>query len=292
MRSYNPVPRATPGQIKKAVQLLLEAKRPMVYTGGGVILSDASGQLRELVRLLGFPCTNTLMGLGALSRRPTRSSSACSACTARTRPTWRCSTATCCSPIGARFDDRVIGNPAHFAAEPAQDHPHRHRPVVDLQAREGRRADRRRRRRRARGCAQDSSNRRQRARPSDAEGVVEADRGVAAQGLPAGTTARPRSSSRSSCSRSSTRSPRATRSSRPTSASTRCGRRSTTSSTSRGAGSTRAASARWASACRRRWACRWSIRARRWRASPARRRSRCASRSSRPASSTACRSRS
>ena len=64
MRSYNPVTKGHPGQIKKAVQLLLEAERPMIYAGGGVILSDASPQLTEFVRHLGFPCTNTLMGLG------------------------------------------------------------------------------------------------------------------------------------------------------------------------------------------------------------------------------------
>ena len=66
MRSYNPVRKGHPGQIKKAAQLLLEAKRPMVYTGGGVILSNASSQLTRVVRLLGYPCTNTLMGLGGL----------------------------------------------------------------------------------------------------------------------------------------------------------------------------------------------------------------------------------
>jgi len=65
MRSYNPVIKAHPGQIKKAVELMLAAKRPMMYTGGGVILSEGSAALTELVRLLGFPCTNTLMGLGA-----------------------------------------------------------------------------------------------------------------------------------------------------------------------------------------------------------------------------------
>ncbi|MDH5579540.1 MAG: thiamine pyrophosphate-binding protein, partial [Betaproteobacteria bacterium] len=65
MRSYNPVKKGHAGQIKKAVQLLLEAKRPMVYTGGGVVLSDAAPQLRALVQQLGLPCTNTLMGLGA-----------------------------------------------------------------------------------------------------------------------------------------------------------------------------------------------------------------------------------
>src|SRR6266513_1187148 len=66
LRSYNPVTKGHAGQIKKAVQLLLDAKRPMIYTGGGVILSNASPQLTRLVRQLGYPCTNTLMGLGGL----------------------------------------------------------------------------------------------------------------------------------------------------------------------------------------------------------------------------------
>ena len=65
MRSYNPVTKGHPGQIKKAVDLLLAAKRPMIYTGGGIVLGEASKALTELVRLLGYPCTNTLMGLGA-----------------------------------------------------------------------------------------------------------------------------------------------------------------------------------------------------------------------------------
>jgi acetolactate synthase-1/2/3 large subunit len=65
MRSYNPVTRGHPRQIKKAVELILSAKRPMIYTGGGVILCDASEPLREFVRILAYPCTNTLMGLGA-----------------------------------------------------------------------------------------------------------------------------------------------------------------------------------------------------------------------------------
>src|SRR5690606_23336504 len=64
MRSYNPVVKGHAGQIKKAVKLLLEAKRPMIYTGGGVILGNASAELAQLVKMLGFPCTNTLMGLG------------------------------------------------------------------------------------------------------------------------------------------------------------------------------------------------------------------------------------
>ena len=65
LRSYNPVIKGHPGQIKKAVDLILSAKRPMVYTGGGIILGEASAQLTEFVRLLGYPITQTLMGLGA-----------------------------------------------------------------------------------------------------------------------------------------------------------------------------------------------------------------------------------
>jgi len=65
MRSYNLVTRGHAGQIKKAVDLLLAAKRPMIYTGGGVVQGNGSELLTELVRMLGFPITNTLMGLGA-----------------------------------------------------------------------------------------------------------------------------------------------------------------------------------------------------------------------------------
>src|SRR5512134_370279 len=65
MRSYNPVLKGHAGQIKKAIQLILQSKRPMIYTGGGVIQAGAAAELTELVRGLGYPCTNTLMGLGA-----------------------------------------------------------------------------------------------------------------------------------------------------------------------------------------------------------------------------------
>lgn len=65
MRSYNPATRGHSGQIKKAVQLLLGAKRPMIYSGGGVVQGNASHLLKELVDLLNYPVTNTLMGLGA-----------------------------------------------------------------------------------------------------------------------------------------------------------------------------------------------------------------------------------
>ena len=64
MRSYNPVTKGHSRQIKRAAELILSAKRPVIYAGGGVILSNAAQQLTELVQMLNFPCTNTLMGLG------------------------------------------------------------------------------------------------------------------------------------------------------------------------------------------------------------------------------------
>ncbi len=65
MRSYCPATKGHPGQIKKAVDLILNAQRPMIYSGGGVVLGNASAELTELTRMLNFPITNTLMGLGA-----------------------------------------------------------------------------------------------------------------------------------------------------------------------------------------------------------------------------------
>ena len=64
LRSYNPVTKGHLGQIKKALKLLTEAKRPMVYSGGGVVLGDASEHLIKLIQSLGLPITSTLMGLG------------------------------------------------------------------------------------------------------------------------------------------------------------------------------------------------------------------------------------
>lgn len=116
MRSYNPVIRGHAGQIKKAVQLILEAKRPMIYTGGGVILSDASPQLTELVRVLGFPCTNTLMGLGGYPATDNQFVGMLGM-----HGTYEANMAMqhcdVLVAVGARFDDRVIGNPKHFFNE-------------------------------------------------------------------------------------------------------------------------------------------------------------------------------
>ena len=114
MRSYNPVRKGHAGQIRKAVQLLLSARRPYIYTGGGVILGEAAAELRELVDLLGFPCTNTLMGLGAIpASEPKFLGMLGMHGTYEANMTMQhCDVLLA---VGARFDDRVIGNPKHFA---------------------------------------------------------------------------------------------------------------------------------------------------------------------------------
>ena len=113
LRSYNPVTKGHAGQIKKAVQLLLEAKRPMVYAGGGVILNDAGPQLTRLVRLLGFPCTTTLMGLGGFpGTDPQFTGMPGMHGTYETNMAMQ--NCDVLLAVGARFDDRVIGNPQHF----------------------------------------------------------------------------------------------------------------------------------------------------------------------------------
>ena len=117
MRSYNPVRKGHAGQIKKAVQLILDAKRPMVYSGGGVILSNAASQLTEFVRLLGFPCTNTLMGLGAFPGTD-RQFLGMPGMHGTYETNMAMQNCDVLLAIGARFDDRVIGNPAHFAQNP------------------------------------------------------------------------------------------------------------------------------------------------------------------------------
>ena len=115
MRSYSPVRRGHGGQIRKAVQLLMAAKRPYIYSGGGVILGNASAELRELVDLLGFPCTNTLMGLGAYpSSDPKFLGMLGMHGTYEANMTMQ--NCDVLLAVAARFDDRVIGNPAHFAS--------------------------------------------------------------------------------------------------------------------------------------------------------------------------------
>ncbi len=113
MRSYNPVTKGHPGQIKKAIQLLAAAKRPMIYTGGGVILGDASVELTQLVRTLGFPVTNTLMGLGGYPATD-RQFVGMLGMHGTYEANLAMQNCDVLFAIGARFDDRVIGNPKHF----------------------------------------------------------------------------------------------------------------------------------------------------------------------------------
>ncbi len=117
MRSYSPVVKGHQGQIRKAVQLLLEAKRPMIYTGGGIVLANAAEELTRLTRLLGAPVINTLMGLGGYPASDRQYLGM-----PGMHGTYEANMAMHHSDVllavGARFDDRVIGSPEDFAREP------------------------------------------------------------------------------------------------------------------------------------------------------------------------------
>jgi len=117
LRSYNPVTKGHLGQIKKALKLLTEAKRPMVYSGGGVILGDASEYLMKLIQSLGLPITSTLMGLGAFPASDPKFLGMLGM-----HGTYEANMAmqNCdvLLAVGARFDDRVIGNTTHFLSAP------------------------------------------------------------------------------------------------------------------------------------------------------------------------------
>jgi len=115
MRSYNPVRKGHGGQIRKALQLLLSAKRPYIYTGGGVLMSNAAPELRTLVDLLGYPVTHTLMGLGAYpaTDRKFLGMLGMHGTIEANHAMQNCDVLLA---VGARFDDRVIGNPKHFAS--------------------------------------------------------------------------------------------------------------------------------------------------------------------------------
>ncbi len=114
MRSYNPVRKGHGGQIRKALQLLMSAKRPYIYTGGGVLLGNASQELRTLVDMLGYPVTNTLMGLGAYPASAPKflGMLGMHGTIEANNAMQHCDVLLA---VGARFDDRVIGNPKHFA---------------------------------------------------------------------------------------------------------------------------------------------------------------------------------
>ncbi|GAB6079399.1 biosynthetic-type acetolactate synthase large subunit [Hydrogenophilus hirschii] len=117
MRSYNPVVKGHPGQIRKAAQALLAAKRPMIYTGGGVVLGNAAPELRALVKKLGYPITQTLMGLGAFpgSDKQFLGMPGMHGTYEANMALHHCDVLLA---VGARFDDRVVGNVSHFLQEP------------------------------------------------------------------------------------------------------------------------------------------------------------------------------
>ena len=114
MRSYNPINEEHPEQLKEAIRLIMGSKRPMVYAGGGVILGNATSQLTRFVQMLNFPCTNTLMGLGGYPATDKQFVGMLGM-----HGTYEANMAmqNCdvLIAVGARFDDRVIGNPKHFS---------------------------------------------------------------------------------------------------------------------------------------------------------------------------------
>ena len=113
MRSYNPTLKGHPGQIKRAVDLILTAKRPMIYSGGGVILSGAHEELTEFTRYLEAPITNTLMGLGGYPGDDNQFVGMLGM-----HGTYEANMAMhdcdVLIAVGARFDDRVTGDVKQF----------------------------------------------------------------------------------------------------------------------------------------------------------------------------------
>ncbi len=116
MRSYNPVVRGHSGQMRKALDLILSAKRPMIYTGGGVVLDDAADELVRFTRTLGYPITNTLMGLGAYPGTDPQFIGMLGM-----HGTYEANMAMhhcdVLIGVGARFDDRVVGDVNKFCPE-------------------------------------------------------------------------------------------------------------------------------------------------------------------------------
>ena len=121
IRSYNPTVVGHPGQIKKAMDLINQAEKPMIYAGGGVTLANAHEELRHFTDKTGIPITVTLMGLGAFPethplamRMPGMHGSCCA--------NYAFSDADLVIAIGARFDDRVTGNLERFSQKSKKIH--------------------------------------------------------------------------------------------------------------------------------------------------------------------------
>lgn len=114
MRSYPAPSKSQPSEIVTAVEAILNAKKPVVYTGGGIVLAHAQEELRDFVKTLGFPCTNTLMGLGAYPHDDDQFIGMLGM-----HGTYEANMAMFESDLiialGARFDDRVTGTLGNFA---------------------------------------------------------------------------------------------------------------------------------------------------------------------------------
>ncbi|MBW9267149.1 MAG: acetolactate synthase 3 large subunit [Candidatus Thiodiazotropha sp. (ex. Lucinisca nassula)] len=116
MRSYNPVIKGHLGQIKKAVKIMMEAERPVFYTGGGVVLDDAAKPLTDLVDKLGFPITQTLMGLGAYPGSG-RNFLGMLGMHGTYEANMAMHETDVLIAVGARFDDRVTGHVKQFCPD-------------------------------------------------------------------------------------------------------------------------------------------------------------------------------
>jgi len=116
IRSYQPTYVGHPGQIKRAIKLILSSKRPVLFTGGGIISSNASEELLKLAELLSLPVTNTLMGLGGFPGNHKQFMGMLGM-----HGTYAANMAVSHSDvliaIGARFDDRATGKAEEFAPE-------------------------------------------------------------------------------------------------------------------------------------------------------------------------------
>lgn len=119
LRSYKPTAKGHAGQITRALKLLAKAKRPFVYSGGGVVMGNASKELTELVTKLNCPCTNTLMGLGGIAHNDPHfiGMLGMHGTYEANMAMQKCDVLVA---VGARFDDRVIGNPEHFEQDKRQ----------------------------------------------------------------------------------------------------------------------------------------------------------------------------
>ncbi|GHF93424.1 acetolactate synthase 3 large subunit [Thalassotalea marina] len=113
MRSYNPTKKGHPKQIRKAVNAITQAKRLVVYSGGGVILADAADLLTELVEQLNAPCTNTLMGLGGIPGTH-KNFIGMLGMHGSLEANKAMANADVILALGARFDDRVTNNVKKF----------------------------------------------------------------------------------------------------------------------------------------------------------------------------------